>query len=441
MNAPTIFAPATGTGPAGLAVIRISGSAAATAVAALSGRAPPAPRRAVLRALADPANGEPLDRCLLLWMPGPGSYTGEDVAELQLHGGRAVMGGVLAALSGIDGLRLAEPGEFTRRAFDNGKLDLTQAEGLADLVAAETAAQRRQALQQMDGALGRLYEDWRARLLKAQAHFEAMIDFSDQDLPAGLAAGVRADVAALDGEIAAHLAHSRHGERLRDGVRVAIVGAPNAGKSSLLNRLARREAAIVAQTAGTTRDVIDVHMDLGGFPATLTDTAGIREATDAVERQGVARALQRAEQADIRLIVVDGADTEREDIPESLVNGTHMIAFNKMDLLDGDNLPMDREGFVISALTGAGIEGLLRALEEKVAALCHGGADAIATRQRHRTALAECRDALARFGQAGASELAAEDLRLAARALGRITGRVDVEDLLDLIFRDFCIGK
>ncbi|MAN79235.1 MAG: tRNA uridine-5-carboxymethylaminomethyl(34) synthesis GTPase MnmE, partial [Magnetovibrio sp.] len=302
MSGHTIFALASGGARAGVAVIRLSGPGAAAALTALAPGKPLAdPRRAVLRALRDPATGEVLDQALVLFFPGPGSFTGEDVAEFHLHGGPAVVEGVLAALGQVAGLRPAEAGEFTRRAFLNGKLDLTQAEAIADLVAAETSEQRRQALDQAAGALGQIYEGWRARLIAAIAHVEAGIDFADEDLPEDIDRAARDALAALAGEIAAHLDDGRRGERLRAGVHLALLGRPNAGKSTLLNLLAGRDAAIVSETAGTTRDVIEVHLDLGGVPVIVADTAGLRDSADAVEREGVRRAAARADWADLKL--------------------------------------------------------------------------------------------------------------------------------------------
>jgi len=458
----TIFALASGSGPAAIAVVRLSGAGAGEALAALAGQPPPPARRAQRVALAGPA-GEPLDSALAIWFPAPKSYTGEDMVELHLHGGRAVTAGVVAALAARAGLRPAEPGEFTRRAFENGKMDLTAAEGLADLVAAETAAQRRQALGQMGGALARLYEGWRARLLRALAHLEADIDFPDEDLPEGTAAAARPELAALITEIAAHLDDGRRGERLRDGLQVAIVGAPNVGKSSLLNHLARREAAIVSATAGTTRDVIEVHLDLAGYPATLADTAGLRPAEagsdgiDPIEAEGVRRARARAAGADLRLAVFDATrwpdlDPETLGLLDEDRGGDRdddvLPVLNKCDLLgpesglvNGGVEVAGRPASVLSALTGAGVEALLGRLEAEFRGRWAETAAPALTRVRHRRALEECRAALERSLEAGSPELAAEDVRLAARALGRITGRVDVEEVLDVVFRDFCIGK
>jgi tRNA modification GTPase len=442
----TIFALSSGAGRAGVAVIRISGPDAGVALTALAGKRPGA-RKAVLRRLRDPESGETLDRGLVLWFPEPASVTGENVAELHVHGGRAVIDGVLDALGRISGLRPAEPGEFTRRAFENDLLDLTAAEGIADLVAAETAAQRRQAQSQLEGALATLYDGWRGRLVEALAQLEAAIDFSDEDLPESELAKARPALAKLTQEIAAHLDDSHRGERLRDGITVAIVGAPNVGKSSLLNTLAQRDVAIVAETAGTTRDVIEVRLDLAGYPVIVADTAGLRgldpKAADPIEAEGIRRARARAETADIRIVVFDVAQPANPD-GLRMVDDRAIIAVNKIDLVKR-GVPeriAEREALGISTVTGAGIPGLLERLGAVVAERFAAGAEAPAlTRTRHRQALEDCLAALRRAGEAELPELAAEDARLAVRALGRITGRVDVEDILDVIFRDFCIGK
>ncbi len=439
----TIFATATAAGRAGLAVVRVSGPGAGDALAALAGETPPA-RRAVRRRLRHPVSGAALDDALVLWFEGPASFTGEDVAEFHLHGGRAVAAAVLDALAALPGLRPAEPGEFTRRAFDNGKLDLTAVEGLADLVAAETEAQRRQALRQLDGELGRLYDGWRARLLGALAHVEAAIDFPDEDLPPSIADEANHNILWVLNSLTQHLDDTHRGERLRDGVFVAILGAPNVGKSSLLNRLARRDAAIVAQASGTTRDVIEVQMDLGGYPATLADTAGLRDTADAVESEGVRRALARAAHADLKLAVVDAAAWPAIDArTRTLIDGDTLVVVNKTDLaaLPADAVLDGQRPWPISCLTGDGVEALMAGLAAAIEARYAPGAAPALTRVRHRAALEDCAAALARWRAAPAPELAAEDLRLAVRALGRITGRVDVEDLLDVIFAEFCIGK
>src|SRR5215472_11989466 len=313
--------------------MRLSGAEAGPALALLAGVLPP-PRRAARRRFADPRTGEAIDDGLALFFPAPNSFTGEDVAELHIHGSRAVIAALLDALAALPGLCLAEPGEFTRRAFEHGKLDLTAAEGLADLVAAETAAQRRQALRQLEGALGRLYEDWRTRLLRALAHLEAAIDFPEEGLPEGLSEEVGKSAAVLRAEIARHLADGHRGERLRDGVAVAIIGPPNAGKSSLMNALARRDVAITSSVAGTTRDVIEVALDLAGYPVVLADTAGLREAGDEIEQEGVRRARARGASADLRLVVLDATRLDLAEELQPVLGPASLLVVTQVDMLD-----------------------------------------------------------------------------------------------------------
>jgi tRNA modification GTPase len=443
----TIFALSSGPPPAAVAVVRISGPGARTALEALIGRVPEA-RRAVLARVRDPAAGEVLDSALSLWFPGPRSETGEDMAELQLHGGRAVVAGVLAALGRLNGLRLAEPGEFTRRAFENGRLDLPEVEGLADLIYAETEAQRRQAYRQLSGILSERAEHWRHRLIEALALVEARIDFADEgDVPAELIAPALVIARSLRDEIRTALADERRGERLREGLVVAIAGPPNAGKSSLLNRIAGREAAIVTPVPGTTRDVIEVHLNLDGYPVTVLDTAGIRETDDPVEREGVARARARAAGADLVLWVVDASrGAGGAEAPEGAGEGPVWTVLNKTDLVNSGtqrSLPRRPDVFSASALTGAGLDELFGALSQFVKETLSPGESALVTRQRQRAALQGTTAALERAIDHvdSGEELVAEELRLAGRSLGRLTGRVDVEDVLDVIFRDFCIGK
>jgi len=454
MAHPTIFALSSGRPPAAIAVVRICGAQARVALKRLIGRVP-APRRATLARLRDPENGEVIDEALALWFPAPRSETGEDMAELQLHGGHAVVAAVLKALGRVEGLRLAEPGEFTRRAFDNGRLDLTAVEGLADLIAAETPAQRRQAFRQLKGLTGDRAEAWRRQIIEALALVEARIDFSDEaDVPEGLVRPALHDARQLREEIAAALANSGHGERLRDGLTVAIAGPPNAGKSTLLNRLARREAAIVSPIPGTTRDVIEVHFNLDGFPVTLLDTAGIRESDDPVEQEGVRRARQRAETADLVLWVIDvsATDIDAQIMTKSDLTSDVWELRNKVDLVVDKLCKSSESGitdsagnlFAISAATGAGMDGLLSALSAYAQRYFAVTEASIVTRARHRQAFEETIAALDRAlaqGGSGSEELIAEELRAAATTLGRLTGRVDVEDILDVIFRDFCIGK
>ena len=398
----------------------------------------PPPRMARHVRVRDPDSGEDLDDGLALWFPGPRSVTGEDVGELHLHGSRAVIAAVMAALGRL-GLRLAEPGEFTRRAFHNGKLDLTQAEAVADLAAAETEAQRRQALRQLDGRLGELYRGWSDRLLRLLAHFEAAIDFPDEDLPPEIENRVAADTADLAGEIARHLADGHRGERLRDGLAVAIVGPPNAGKSSLLNQLARREAAITSPIAGTTRDVIEVVIDLAGYPVVLADTAGLRDSADLIEQEGLRRARARAESAELRLFVFDAGRPEDAAGAVAWPGPDTLVVANKIDVAP-NRAGVPPGALALSALTGEGIPDLIQTLAARIAGT-YDIAAPLLTRARHREALENAADALRRSLAADFPELRAEDLRLAWRSLGRITGRVDVEDLLDVIFRDFCLGK
>ncbi|GAB4362978.1 MAG: tRNA uridine-5-carboxymethylaminomethyl(34) synthesis GTPase MnmE [Kiloniellaceae bacterium] len=458
MNQDTIFAPSTAPGRAGVAVIRVSGPQAGAALTALGGSMLPPPRRAMLRSICDPADGRRIDRGLLLWFPGPGSFTGEDVGEVHVHGGRAVIAAVLEALARLPGLRPAEAGEFTRRAFDNGKLDLSAVEGLADLIDADTEAQRRQALRQMEGGLARRSGAWAARLTRVLAHAEAAIDFVEEEMPADLQDLALAEVAEISAEIGAVLNDGHRGERLREGLSVVILGAPNAGKSSLLNALARREAALVSETAGTTRDVVEVHLDLGGYPVIVADTAGLREIAEheggqaAVERAGIARARERAARADVQLLMVDltaaAKDPAQLDAARALFDQRSLLLLNKADRCDAASAArlceavQDCDPLVISAKEGMGLERLLARLVER-AEHGLGGAEEGAgiTRLRHRRALEDCRAALERARTAALPELTAEELRLALRALGRITGKVDVEDLLDIVFSEFCIGK
>ncbi|MFQ5625832.1 MAG: tRNA uridine-5-carboxymethylaminomethyl(34) synthesis GTPase MnmE [Methyloligellaceae bacterium] len=438
----TIFALSSGRGRAGVAVIRISGVRAREAVEALAGAAPE-PRQAALRRLSDPHTDELLDEALVLLFAAPASFTGEDVAELHVHGGPAVLEGVISALGRMDGLRGAEPGEFARRAFANHKLDLTQAEGLADLIEAETEAQRRQALRQSGGDLRGLCEQWRENIIHAASLVEAALDFSDEaDVPALVEGQARPVVEALLASLIRHLDDALKGERLREGLKVVLAGAPNAGKSSLLNALSRRDAAIVSGEPGTTRDVIEVHLNLGGYPVTLSDTAGLRAASGEVEREGVKRTIERAGKADLILWLIDGNDPEWEP-PEDLKVEQHTLipVFNKADLAQPDTAHSG--ALCISAKTGKGLDSLIEQLAARAADMMAAGEPAVVTRARQRIELEACRDALGAFlnGAPEQLELRAEDLRVAARALGRVTGSVDVEDVLDRIFGDFCIGK
>lgn len=448
METATIFALASAPGRSGVAVVRVSGPSAEAAIQALCARPTPAPRKAVLRRLVCPVSGETIDHGLVLWFPAPHSFTGEPVAEFHLHGGRAVVAAALAALAGLPGVRPAEPGEFSRRAFEHGKLDLTAAEGLADLIGAETAAQRRLALSQFEGGLGRLYEAWRTQLIQLGARIEAEIDFSDQDLPGNVLETVGPSLAELRAAIEDHLRDGRRGERLREGVAIAIIGAPNVGKSTLMNALARREVAIVSPRAGTTRDVLEVALDFGGYPVVLADTAGIRPPEDEIEGEGVRRAEARAAAADLRLAVFDAGEWPRVDpVILGLVDGNTIPVINKADLgaeragLAGPVVVGGQPAVVVSARTGGGLAALVERVGTAVAERTSTGDSPLLTRERHRRALEAAAGHLDRAVTAPALELVAEDVRLAARALGQITGRVDIDDTLDVIFREFCIGK
>jgi len=434
---PPIFALASGAGRGAIAVLRLSGPGCAEPLRRLTGKLPE-PRVARLRRLRHPDSGEVMDQALVLWFPAPASFTGEDSSELHVHGGPAVVAAVCDALVAA-GCRPAEAGEFSRRAFLNGRLDLTAAEGIGDLVAAETEAQRKAALRQAEGGLGALVAEWDGRLLQLLAHQEAAIEFADEDdVPGDLAATVRAGAARLQADLTRHLEEGVRASRLRTGVRVVILGPPNVGKSSLLNYLAQSEAAIVTDQPGTTRDVIDVRLDLGGVPVILSDTAGLREAGDAIEMEGMRRARQRAEDADLLLVMTARDIDAAWSVPiPATVPVLHV--HNKIDLPQGCSLPLGSLG--VSTRSGVGLDALEVALAARVHDLA-GVTDAVTiSRPRHRAGLTEARDWLGEAIDARLPELSAEALRAARRALGRLTGRVGVEDVLDGIFRDFCIGK
>lgn len=425
----TIYALATARGKAGVAVIRISGPRAWAAAHALAGSLPK-PRMAGLRKLR--LEGEELDEAVVLCFEEGASFTGEDVAELHIHGAVATVSAVLRALGQIEGLRLAVPGEFTRRALENERLDLAQVEGLSDLIEAETEAQRKQALKVLSGAVGKLVEDWRSKLIRAGALIEATIDFADEEVPVDVSPEVLELIEAVAGGISGELRRVGAAERVREGFEVAIVGRPNAGKSTLLNALAGREAAITSEIAGTTRDVIEVRMEIGGQAVTLLDTAGLRETEDVVEAIGVERALDRARQSDLRVFLLDG-----EEVPLIAPEPGDLIVHGKADVTP-------HEGLCVSGKTGAGLSELIAAIEERLAGLSEGAG--VMTRERHRVAMRTAFEALESARNEvlrgpDRSELAAESLRQATWALESLVGRVDVENLLDEIFSSFCIGK
>ena len=431
---PTIFALASGNFRAAISVIRISGAETPCIVTTLAGGLP-APRRASLRAIRGAA-GDVLDRALILWLPGPASYTGENSAELHLHGGAAVLRAVLERLTAL-GARQAEPGEFTRRAFLNGRMDLLEAEGIADLVTAETDAQRRQALLQVSGTQSGILAGWADRLRRMLAWQEALIDFPDEDLPPETDAELQSDIRALAVEMDAAIADGERGIKLRDGLVVAVIGAPNAGKSSLVNALARRDIAIVSPIPGTTRDTLEAAIELGGVPITLVDTAGLRATQDAIEAEGVRRAQARAASADVVLRVIDASQPDAaDDLLIVPAQARHIMVFNKIDLTPA---PIDALG--ISVASGDGLAQLLAVLQEAASALAMPTGSAVLTRMRHVVALREAASALREAQRADLPELRGEDLRRAMRALGTMTGAVDVEGILDTVFGAFCIGK
>ncbi|KAM3619584.1 uncharacterized protein V6R79_010459 [Siganus canaliculatus] len=473
-DADTIFALSSGHGRCGVAMVRASGPVSATALSCMAGltHGLPPPRKALLRSITHPQSKEVLDRGLVLWFPAPHSFTGEDSVEFHIHGGPAVITAVLQALGSVPGMRPAEAGEFTRRAFQAGKLGLTEVEGLGDLIHAETEAQRRQALRQMSGELGHLYRDWSHRLKRCLAHVEAFIDFSEDELiEDGVLNQVDRSVCDLRAEMEQHLRDERRGERLRSGVQVVIAGATNAGKSSLLNKLCQRPAAIVSPIAGTTRDVVETALDIGGFPVVLSDTAGLRESPDLVEMEGVRRARERVEQADLTLVVVDCTDLPSDTQQTAAFLHSHLrsvlqtqeqsetdkflLVLNKTDLLpEEQQQKLHRELSCVSGLpavslischTNEGLQEFLSALHSSVKALCGDplvGAPTL-TQARHRAHLQQCFAALAQYQRYRDIDLAlaAEGVRLALTSLGRITGRVGAEEILDIIFKDFCIGK
>ncbi len=437
MIASTIVALASGPGPAGVSIIRLSGPACGAVAQRLIGGTPK-PRRAKLAKVVD-LEGEAIDNALVLYFPKPRSFTGEDVLELHVHGGRAVVRDTIEACLGIDGVRLAEAGEFSRRAFMHGKMDLTAAEGLADLVEAETAAQRRQALRQMEGELADEVGRWREAVIDCLADAEGDIDFPDEDLPPGLSERARHRIEDLKSRLEVYLDESRRAERVRNGFQVAIVGKPNAGKSSLINQLARRDAAIVSAIPGTTRDIVEVRLVLGGMVVLISDTAGLRESDDLIEIEGVRRARQRALEADLRLALI----TDRADMSEfvDLMGDGDLWLLGQADRLEWTS-QSPRE-LLVSSITRQGLEELEAKIKSRAQADLGRSEAAPLTRLRHQEAVREGIQALDRALTASvqAPELVAEDLRLAARALGRVTGRVDMEDVLDRLFSQFCIGK
>ncbi len=441
-SADSIFALATAPGKSGVAVIRISGPLALRALNQLTGKESFAPREAKFARFSGPEGL--IDKGLALYFPGPRSFTGEDVAECHIHGGLAVIREFLGVLAGMPGLRYAEPGEFTRRAFTHGKMDLLEAEGLADLIEAETGEQKTQAARQMAGELSRYYAEVRGRMVKVLAHLEAYIDFPDEEIPEAVLDGLAAETRALQASIGRAMDDKGRGERLREGISVVILGEPNVGKSSLMNVLAKREVAIVSHKAGTTRDMIEVHLDMKGFPVVLVDTAGIRESDEEIELEGIRRALKRSDEADIRLMVFDAYNwPPRETGILPLGGADVMVVVNKRDVMEGE--PVTVEGWpapvAVSTRSGQGLDRLLEALEGRVVGLFSGGTAPFITRGRHRQLLHESLKYLNNSLLPLPLELRCEELRRAALAVGKITGVIQVDDVLDVIFSSFCIGK
>jgi len=442
----TIYALASAPGKAGVSILRVSGPQALHSFHALTGRNNPVPRQSYLCTLSDPVSRETIDKALTVFFESPSSFTGEDVAEYYLHGSRAVTDKMMDVLSNQGNHRLAMPGEFTRRAFENGKLDLTEAEAVADLINAQTQLQRNQALRQLEGGLKILYEKWCLELTKILAYLEADLEFPDEDDAIGAAEKIRPQLENLISDLDNHLQDNRRGEILRDGFRICIIGAPNAGKSSLMNVLAKRDVAIVSDIAGTTRDVIEVYLDLDGYPVVLFDTAGLRQdrldlhGQDYIEAEGIKRTVQQAQQADLKILLYDGQQAEPDPLTLSFTDDNSLALVSKSDLPIKLNYPAPH--IQVSSTTSEGIPALLDKIRDFIAGRMGGSEQMSLTRLRHRHSLEECRASLQRSIQRDIlPELVAEDVRLAIRALGQITGRVDVEDILDVVFRDFCIGK
>lgn len=434
----TIFALSSGNPPAGVAIVRISGPKVRFGLEILSGKIP-LPRRATFSDIKD-RNGYRLDRGLVLFFPAPHSFTGEDVAELQIHGSRASVAAVLAALTDLDGYRLAEPGEFTRQAFENGKLDLTEVEGLSDLIRAETESQRRQALFQADGGLRSLYEGWARRLTHARAMIEAELDFSDEeDIPGSVSDQIWNDMHLLLAEIRRHLDQASVAEVVRDGFRIALIGPPNVGKSSLLNYLADRDVAIVSDIPGTTRDIVEVRLDIGGNLVVLQDTAGLRESTDQVEIEGIRRSQIAADTADLVLHLSEAKPTSEKP---GIKGKQEIRVLTKTDQVSGYVRDYE-DDFGVSTVTGAGVDILLEEISNRLAKLVPASSTGLPTRSRHVEFLSRCIGELQTAIQdVGAPvEVRSEYLRMAGSWIGKITGRVDVEELLGIIFSEFCVGK
>lgn len=444
---PTIYALSSGKGASGVAVIRLSGEGCLAILKAMTKKDDIAPRKASLRNIYHPENNDLLDQSLILYFKAPHSYTGEDCLEFHIHGGVAIIQSVLDAFSCFSFTKLADAGEFTRRAFDNNKMDLTKVESIADLIHAETEWQRKIALRQYSGVFEEKIVDWRQKLIHLMAYEEAFLDFPDEDLPPEAKQDHTQDIEEIISDISSYLKNSHKGERIRSGFKIVLIGPPNSGKSTFLNILAKRDVAIVSDIAGTTRDSLEVHLNMAGIPVTIVDTAGLRSSADKIEKLGIEKSYQHADEADLKLVLFSALETENYEIKQELndlsdENTIHL--YNKSDLNPDFILPnhFKTKSFLISAKTGQNIQELLSFIEEKLSKEIKGSVeDILITRERHRMELEHCVEALQRSKTAIDSELLAEDLRLASRHLGKISGLIDVEDILDVIFHDFCIGK
>ena len=442
----TIYALSSGPGISGVAVVRVSGKETAEVVKKLTGEELPSPRVATLKKFNKIDTNELIDEGVIIWFPGPNSYTGEDLAEFHVHGSRAVVSALHSSISKIKNCRLAEPGEFTKIAFQNGKINLLKAESIADLVSSETEIQRKQAIKIMSGKSSDQFNSWREKLLKILSHVEAKIDFPDEDLPKDILSEIQKTSDQISSEIKKILDDQKVGERIREGFKIAIVGPINAGKSSLLNYLSKRDVAIVSEIAGTTRDVIETHLNLDGYPVVVSDTAGIRDSKNEIEKKGIKLALNRAEDADLKLVIIDAKNVDFTGVLKDLVDENAILVVNKSDLLNGKlNEKLKKyDHILISIKNNSNLDKLILKIKSKLENkfLSHG--DILITRERHRQHLEQCINHLQNFKNKNGSEefdKAAEDLRLATRHLGMIVGKVDVEEILGSIFNDFCIGK
>ena len=442
----TIYALSSGPGISGVAVVRVSGTDTSEVIKQITKEDLPPPRVATLKKFNKIDTNELIDEGVIIWFPGPNSYTGEDLAEFHVHGSRAVISALHSAIAQVKNCRLAEPGEFTKLAFQNGKINLLKAESIADLISSETEIQRKQAIKIMSGKSSDLYNSWREKLLKILSHFEAKIDFPDDDLPQDILKEIKKTSGQVSLEIEKTLDDQKVGERIREGFKIAIIGPTNAGKSSLLNYLSKRDAAIVSEIAGTTRDVIETHLNLDGYPVVISDTAGIRDSKNEIEKKGIKLALNRAEDADLKLVILDGKSDDFNKTLENLVDKNAILVVNKSDLLNGAlNKKLKKyEHVLISIKNNSNLDQLILKIKSKLENKFVNHEDTLITRERHRQHLEQCNIHLQNFKNKNESnefDKAAEDLRLATRHLGMIVGKVDVEELLSSIFNDFCIGK